>query len=295
MLIIYNTANPLISAMGDDGFHGLFWVITALLVVAFIILAIVYRQPREGEASPTLNKKVPLREALPHLLKPKLIALGLCWLCAMAINQCVTNYIVTFMQDGYNMSQPVAALLGSVASAAGIAAVIYGFIYDRVKLDRKYLTIVVAAGSLLLAMLLGFKPADLSSPLGMCQFVAYLVFMFIGNAGLIATIRPYVPLLVGKGGVTAIGYGIAAVTLLQYIGQMFQQVWAMIVDAIAGPTVAAAASAASKGGAAVDPSVLAQYGNAFGVASWILVGIAAIGFIASLFLRVKAQKEGERK
>jgi MFS family permease len=295
MLIFQNSANPLINVLGGPtaeghGFNNLFWVFAVLMALATVFIIVVYREPRADEASATVSRKIPLRDALPHLAKPALIPVAITWLVFNAVNQVNTTYNVVFLQAGYGMATEIATLLGSIASAAGIAAIIFGFISDRLQVPKKYILIVISSCALTLAMVLGFKPVDISTTLGMVQFVGYLIFMFIGNAGLVACVRPYVPLLVGRGGAVAIGYALMGVTLLQYIGQMFSQPFGGIID---GMTGGAAAMAVSRGVAAVDPAVL---GAAFGQASWILVGIGAVGFIASFFLRVKApKKDGESK
>lgn len=288
MLIIYNAANPIIGAFGGPaagGFHGLFWVISALVALGLLLVIVIYRAPREGEASATIRKKVPLRQALPHLAKPQLIAVAVTWLVFNAVNQCNTTYIVTFMQQGYGFAPGTASLLGSIASAAGIAAIIFGFISDRLQVPKKYLLIVISAASLTLAMVLGFKPADTGSVAGMAQFVAYLVCMFIGNAGLVACVRPYVPMLVGKGGVIAIGYALAGVTILQYVGQMFATPFGAIVDSIGGVL--------PRDLSQVSAEMIAQHAAAFEIASWILVGIGAVGLVAAFFLKIKTAKPQE--
>jgi MFS family permease len=311
MLIVMNSANPIISSFAGmstaafmavlnpttpadkvaalqqaaaPGFHGLFIVLAVVLAVALVLLIIVYRAPREGESDATIRSKPPLKVALPHLLKPNLLAVAITWMAYNIINQCNSSYIVAFMQAGYGFSQGTASFLGSLASASSILAVIFGFISDRLKLEKKYLLIVIATASVTVGMFFGFKPADVSTAAGMARFIAYLVFMFIGNAGLAACVRPYVPILVGKGGVTAIGYAFTAVTLIQYIGQMIAEPFGRLVDSLGGAT------GAFQSGTVTDQAILAATGNAFGTASWILVAAGVIGFLFSFGLKIKVKE-----
>jgi len=311
MLIVMNSGNPIISAFAGvpttafmavlnpatpaekiaalqqaaaPGFHGLFTVLAVVQAAALLVLIFVYRAPREGESDATIRSKPPLKVALPHLLKPNLLAVAITWMAYNIINQCNSSFIVTFMQAGYGFSQGTASFLGSLASASSILAVVFGFISDRLKLEKKYLLIVIATASVTVGMFFGFKPTDVSTGAGMARFVAYLVFMFIGNAGLAACVRPYVPIIVGKGGVTAIGYAFTGVTLIQYIGQMVAEPFGRLVDSMGGAT------RAFQSGAVTDQAILAATANAFGTASWILVAAGVIGFIFSFGLRIKARE-----
>lgn len=228
MLIVYNVG-PVIANAG--GLHMVWWVICALAVIALILIIVLYRAPREDEAEISVKKST-LREALPFLKSRQLVALGIAWLGFNYVNYCFTTYNVDFFQTGMGMDQTMAALIGSVASACGIIAPLFGAISDRINKDRKYLMIVLGCLALLLAALFGFENSTLF-------FWVYLIFQILGNAILVATCRPMAPMLVGRGGATAVTYALAVITILQYLGQMFVFLCGSAIDAFGFTSMAA--------------------------------------------------------
>ncbi len=228
MLIVYN-AGPAIANAG--GLHMVWWCICALAVIAAILVIVLYRSPREDEAEISV-KKSSLREALPYLKSRQLVALGIAWLGFNYVNYCFTTYNVDFFQTGMGMDQTMAALIGSIASACGIIAPLFGAISDRINKNRKYLMIVFGCLALLLAGIFGFENSTLF-------FWVYLIFQILGNAILVATCRPMAPMLVGRGGATAVTYALAVITVLQYLGQMFVFLCGTAIDTFGFTSMAA--------------------------------------------------------
>lgn len=257
MLIVYN-AGPAIANAG--GLHLVWWIICALAALALILIVVFYRAPREDEAEIS-TKKSTLREALPFLKSRQLVALGIAWLGFNYVNYCFTTYNVDFFQTGMGMDQTMAALIGSIASACGIIAPLFGAISDRINKDRKYLMIVLGCLALLLAALFGFENSTVF-------FWVYLVFQILGNAILVATCRPMAPMLVGRGGATAVTYALAIITILQYLGQMFVFLCGSAIDMFGFTSMAA----------------------------WTAIApVAAVCLIASLFIKPSAKPSADEK
>ena len=253
MLIVYN-AGPVIANAG--GLHMVWWCIFGLAIVATILIAVFYRQPRQDEAEISV-KKSSFREAIPFLKSRQLVALGIAWLGFNYVNYCFTTYNVDFFQTGMGMDQTMAALIGSIASACGIIAPLFGAISDRINKNKKYLMIVMGCLALLLAGLFGFENSTLF-------FWIYLIFQILGNAILVATCRPMAPMLVGRGGATAVTYALAVITVLQYLGQMFVFLCGTAIDTFGYTSMAA----------------------------WTAVApVAAVCFIASFFIRPSKPNE----
>ena len=76
----------------------------------------------------------------------------------------------------------------------------------------------------MIAAAVGFQNATLS-------FWLFIIFQILGNSILVATCRPMAPMIVGRGGATAVTYALAAVTILQYIGQMLVFIPGQVIDA----------------------------------------------------------------
>ena len=253
MLIVYN-AGPVIAGVG--GVHLVWWIVCALAVIALVLIAVFYRHPREDEVEISVRKSS-LREALPFLKSRQLIALGIAWLGFNYVNYCFTTYNVDFFETGMGMDQTLAALLGSIASACGIIAPLFGAISDRINRNRKYLMIVFGCLALVLAGLFGFQN-------NMAFFAVYLTFQILGNAILVATCRPRAPMIVGCGGATAVTYALSVITVLQYLGQMFVSFCGSAIDAF-GYTATAAWTA--------------------------IAPVAVVCFVASFFIRPSQSKE----
>lgn len=220
MLIVFNTAPGVVNAFG---LHILWWIICALAVVATLLVVVFFRAPREDEAEISVQTSS-LKEALPFLKSRQLVALGIAWLGFNYVNYCFVTYNVDFFQTGMGMDQSIAALIGSICSAAGIIAPLFGAASDRISKSRKYLMIVLGCVGLLIAAAVGFQNATLS-------FWLFIVFQILGNSILVATCRPMAPIIVGRGGATAVTYALAIVTILQYVGQMLVFIPGHAIDA----------------------------------------------------------------
>jgi hypothetical protein len=93
----------------------------------------------------------------------------------------------------------------------------------------------------------------------MLLFGIYMLVQVLANAILVATCRPMVPILVGRGGVAAVSFGLSFLAFLQYGGQMFMPLF----------------------GSAID-----NFGYA--AATWMVAfPVAALGFVAAFFIRTK--------
>lgn len=253
MLIVFNTAPQVARRFG---IHAVWWGILVLAVIAFLLIAVVYRNPRADEATEVSTESRPFKEVWPFLRSRQLLALAVAWLVFNFVNYCFTTYNVAFFQEGWGMDAARASLVGSIASACGIIAPFFGAVSDRIQRDKKYLMIVVGSIALLLAACFGFKTG------GMYVFVLYMVFQVLGNAILVATCRPMVPMLVGRGGITAVTFGLAIITILQYLGQIFVHEFGAAVDAFG-----------------------------YATASWIvMVPLAVIGLLSSFFIKPGRQE-----
>lgn len=253
MLIVFNGGPHVVNALG---LHALWWIIGALAVVATILVIVLFRSPREDEAEISVQTSS-LKDALPYLKSRQLVALGIAWLGFNYVNYCFVTYNVDFFQTGMGMEQSIAALIGSICSAAGIIAPLFGAISDRINRNRKYLMIVLGCVGLLIASAVGFQNATLS-------FWLFIVFQILGNAILVATCRPMAPMIVGRGGATAVTYALAVVTILQYIGQMLVFIPGQVIDA---------------------------YGYTAQTAWMAVVPVALIALLASIFIKPKKVEE----
>ena len=188
MLIVFNGAPIVVNAFG---IHVLWWIICALAIIATLLVAVFFRAPREDEAEISVQTSS-LKSALPFLKSRQLIALGIAWLGFNYVNYCFVTFNVDFFQTGMGMNQSIAALIGSICSAAGIIAPLFGAVSDRINKNRKYLMIVFGCVGLLIAAAVGFQNATLS-------FWLFIIFQILGNSILVATCRPMAPMIVGNG------------------------------------------------------------------------------------------------
>ena len=153
------------------------------------------------------------------------------------------------------------ALVNTLFSACGIIAPFFGIVYDKIQKYKKWLFVSFGALGIALMCVFGFKAW------GEWTFWAYAVFQVLGNCIMIAGVRPYIPLLLGRGGATAVSFGFALVTFLQQLGNTISGV---------------AFSAAMGAGGTVE---------ALSTASLItIVPVGIIGFICTLFIRLPQQQ-----
>jgi MFS family permease len=200
--------------------HTIWAVMTVICFIALLGIILIYKNPKKGETEISTEAK-PFKEVLPIFKQHQFVMVGIAWLAYNYVNYCFTTYNTVFFAGGFSdlFDGPTANMWGSIASALGIIAPIFGVIYDKIQRNRKYLLIMLGVAILCLAATTGFKTEFLGLS-GWPLFIMYLVFQCLSNAILVASIRPYVPLLVGRGGVTAVSLGLSVITILQYAGQM---------------------------------------------------------------------------
>jgi MFS family permease len=217
--------------MTAPNIHLLYWVGAAVAAVAFVLMLIVYKNPPQ-ESSAVSIQKTPLREAFKFIAKRRVIALLFSMFFFTFVSNCFTTFNVDFFTTpaeagGQGMDQGVAGLVAVIASACGILAPIFGAINDRIHPNRKYLMLLVAGVSYTLACVFGFKAW------GLGLLVVYLGFSVLAMAMINASVRPALPLLVKKGGITAVSLGLAAITFLEFFGQIFTTFFGMAKDSFA--------------------------------------------------------------
>ncbi|MDR0515334.1 MAG: MFS transporter [Coriobacteriaceae bacterium] len=228
MAQVMPSAIPLINA---PNIHLLYWVGATLAAIAFVLLLLFYRNPAQGHSAVSIEK-TPFKEALRHITKRRVIALLFCMFFFTFVSNCFTTYNVDFFttsvdQGGQGMDQATAGLVAVVASAFGVFAPVFGVISDKMHPNRKYLLLVFSAICYTVAAVFGFKAW------GLPLLVVYLVFTVLAMASANASIRPALPLFVKQGGISAITLGLAALTFLEFFGQIFTVFVGMAKDAFA--------------------------------------------------------------
>lgn len=223
MLIVYNLIAPYAIA---NNIHFVWWCIGIIAAIAFVLALVVYRNParQSSQAGQISTEKTSLTAGFKFLADRRVVALLLCMLFYTFVSNCFVTYNVTFFTSELGMDTQFANLIASIASACGILAPLFGALSDKLHPNRKYLMIVAGGVAYVIACILGFK--DLGTPL----FFAYIVAMILANAIMVATIRPTMPMLVGKGGVTAVTVGMAAVAFMANFGQIFTNFYGVAID-----------------------------------------------------------------
>lgn len=225
VLIEYNIIVPI--AVGSGDFHATWWALTVLAIVSLVLCLFGYRMPpASGQIS---NEKSSLRDGMKFIKKRQVICLMLCMFFYNFVSHGFTTFNPSFFTDaveagGMGWDEGFANLIASIATASGIIAPIFGLIYDRIPFKNKYIMIVVGAIGYVLACVFGFKN------LGMAMFGVYMVFMILANGVMVATLRSMMPMLVGRGGVTAVTLGLAFFTILEFGGQLFTNFYGLAMD-----------------------------------------------------------------
>ncbi len=224
ILIEYNIIVPICVA-GD--FHNTWWVVTVIAAIALVLCIFVYRQPKGSQIS---TESVSLRAGVKFVTKRQVVCLCLCFFFYTFVSHGFTTFNQTFFTNsvedgGMGWETLFATTVLSVVTAAGIIAPIFGAILDRIKFKHKYVMIVVGAIGYVLACCFGFKN------LGIPMFVVYVICMVIANGVMVACLRPMMPMLVGRGGVTAVTLGLALITILEFAGQLFTNFYGAAIDA----------------------------------------------------------------
>jgi predicted MFS family arabinose efflux permease len=234
MLIEYNIIVPIFD--GGD-FHNTWWFVTALAVISLLLVSFGYRMPpASGQIS---NEQTPLKEGLRYIKKRQVICLMLCMFLYNFVSHGFVTFNPSFFTDpvasgGLGWESGFANMIASLCSAAGIIGPVFGAISDKITFKRKYVLIVVGAVGYVFACVLGFK--NLGTPM----FVLYVICMVLGNGIMVATLRPMMPMLVGRGGVTAVTLGLAFFTVLEFGGQLFTNFYGTAIDVLGYSTASLA-------------------------------------------------------
>jgi len=293
---------PGANGMGDFGPFSYslpqvsWWVMVVLLVITTLLVIFIYKAPQANAGVSAETK--PIREILPFFKQHQIIMVAIVWLAFNYVNYCFTTYAPIYFAGGFGdagmgvgqgiMDNNAAAFWGSISSALGILAPIPAAIYDRMQRNKKW--IIVMLGALILALTAFFGFRNSLGPLsGWGIFFTYLACNAIGNAILVGTIRPYVPLLVGRGGATAVALGLSLVTLLQFAGQsVMATVFGGAVAANGGQLISSAGQLLS-----MPPQVATAALNAWGTACWeAVLPVAIVSFVCAFFLKPPQAKEG---
>jgi MFS family permease len=284
MLITTNAiVNPM--AAGDLAHanpHSV-WLVQTIIVIACLLLIIfVYKNPPKGQTEISSEAKS-FKEVLPIFKQHQIWMVLIAWCAFNYINYSLSTYNAVFFAGGFGpdmFSGTSANTLASIVNSMAILAPLFGAISDRINRNRKYLLIALGVLFLTMSGIVGFKTEFLGLS-GWPLFVIYLMVQFLGNAILVATVRPYIPLLVGRGGVTAVTLGLSLITILQYTGQMFSPLFFSLIQ--------------SNGG--IIPRVAGQpIGDLAGWASATWGGLVVpgiIAFICCFFIKPAPHPHGE--
>ncbi|MDR2434638.1 MAG: MFS transporter, partial [Treponema sp.] len=242
--------NPMLKA-GIE-FHTIWWVMAGMSGVAALLVILIYRDPQREEGSEVSTQALPFKEIWSVFRQHQLLMIFIAWVSFTFINSTFTSYNVSFFQDSLNMDYLTANRWASIAAGAGICAPIFGFIADRINRYRRWILVSIGVLCLMLTGIFGFH-VRLGPITGGAVMAIYLVVQFAANGILIAVIRPYIPMLVGRGGVTAVSLGLSMLTLLQFGIQFFT---APVFGGIQDAAVAAGASSAEAWAMAANFSII---------------------------------------
>jgi MFS family permease len=258
--------NPMLKA-GIE-FHMVLWAIAGMSGVMALLIIVIYRDPQKEEGSEISTQALPFKEIWPIFKQRQLFMVFIAWMSFIFINSTFTSYNVSFFQDSLNMDYLTANRWASLAAAAGMSSPIFGFVGDRINRYRRWILVSIGVFCLMLSGIFGFH-VSIGPITGGTLMAVYLVALFVANGVMNATIRPYIPMLVGRGGVTAVSLALSLLSLLQFGIQLFT---APVFGGIQDAAVAAGASSAAAWAAAAN----------FGI---IPLGIVA--FICTFFIRQK--------
>ncbi|MDR1714125.1 MAG: MFS transporter [Coriobacteriales bacterium] len=220
-----------LAGISAPNIHLVYWVGAVLAIVAFVALLLFYKNPQADSSAIHMEKK-PFAEAIKFITRRRVIALLLCFFCFTFVSNTFITYNVDFFTTpasagGLEMDQGTAGLVAVLTSAMGVFAPVFGAISDRLTPGRKYLILVFSACCYTVASVFGFKAW------GTPALIAYIVFTVLAMASANASIRPNLPLMVKEGGVTAVTLGLAAITFLEFFGQIFTIFVGMVKDGFA--------------------------------------------------------------
>lgn len=224
ILVEYNLIVPFAAA---NDLHMTWWVVTAIAVIALVLVIFAYRvPPATGQIS---TETTSLMDGVKYVKKRQVICLCLCFFFYTFVSHGFTTYNPSFFtlgveEGGMGWDAVFANGVASICTAAGIIAPLFGAILDRIQFKRKYVLIVVGAIGYVLACCFGFK--NLGTPM----FLVYVLCMIVANGVMVACLRPMMPMLVGRGGVTAVTLGLALITILEFGGQLFTNFYGNAID-----------------------------------------------------------------
>jgi MFS family permease len=257
-------------------------VASVVVLIALLLIIFMYKNPPKGQTEISTEAK-PFKEILPLFKQHQVWMTMIPWCAFNYMNYCLNTYNPAFFAGGFGpgmFSGESANMWGSIANATAIIGPLFGFLSDRIHRNNKYLLIALGVLSLTLSGVLGFKTEILGLS-GWPLFTIYIITLFIGNAILVAVVRPYIPLLVGRGGVTAISLGLSLITILQYVGQMLSALFFGLI---------------TKGGGILPRAAGQPIGDLAGWSSATWVGLVipgAIAFICCFFIKPPAHPHGE--
>jgi MFS family permease len=230
--------NPMLKA-GIE-FHNVWWVIAGMSGIAALLVILIYRDPQKEEGSDVSTQALPFKEIWPIFRQHQLFMVFIAWVSFIFINSTFTSYNVSFFQDSLKMDYLTANRWASIAAAAAMSSPIFGFVGDRINRYRRWILVSIGVFCLMLTGILGFH-VSIGPVTGGALMAIYLVVLFTANGIMNATIRPYIPMLVGRGGVTAVSLALSMLSLLQFGIQLFT---APVFGGIQDAAVAAGTSSA---------------------------------------------------
>lgn len=297
MIIVYYAAGPIITAAtgvdyhtfntvaytmatiqggGDaaltetivSGIDVVWWCVVVLFVIELVLTIIIVRDPDQSEATEVSTERASYSDprVKAAIKQPQLWLLCVAWLAFNFCNYAFTNNMSSwFSLAGWSWSGDAGtvAMVNTLVSACGIIAPFFGIVYDHIQRMKKWLFVAFGSLCIFLMCVFGFKEW------GEWTFWLYLITQVLGNCIMIAGVRPYVPMLTGKGGATAVSFGFSLITLLQQLGNTLSGV---IFSAVMG-----------QGGL-----------DGMQFASWVtIVPVGLIGFLCSLGIKLPKNAGGK--
>ncbi|MCI9129930.1 MAG: MFS transporter [Eggerthellaceae bacterium] len=194
------------------------WVWVVCMVIAAVLMAVVFRDPKGDEVSEVAPDRKRLRDVLPFFKSRQLWCLIFMFAVFNYMNYAFSQYLKTWLATpleagGLGWDPMMSGLIGGALCACGILAPIGGWILDKLPREKKYIAVVIGICSLTVCSFLAFLN-------NMPIFCFYALFFCIGNMFLNGCCRPMVPSFVFAGGATAVSFGLSFLTLGQYLGQI---------------------------------------------------------------------------
>ncbi|UWG96728.1 MFS transporter [Dehalobacter sp. DCM] len=260
MLIIFNLTNMVVPSYG---WKGLWWLSAILLAMMGVIFALVIKKPA-NEAAQTASQspvtaKVPLSVGFKSL---SAWLLGITFATFAITNTAFNSFYPTFLQQSLGLDMASANSLTSITTIGSIVGgVIVGIILNKIKNKNHGILLIV---SMILAGVFAFVQFNISSNGILIPFVIVCGVVYQMAPPILFTMAPDVAPMP-----EAIPVTISIVTLGSALGGIL-------------------------GSAIIGPIVEASKGN-WNAVSIPLLGILAIGIIASVLLQVIRSKKAVRQ